>query len=117
MGLMQAMRAAADSLGYAVIGLGVLFMLVGVLGLFQRGKDFYYRLLVACKIDTVGLLTISLGLALRHGFSFFTGKTLLITVIILVLNPFVAHVIGQAAYRSGYRSVGEDGEAEGGRGQ
>ena len=95
-------------LGYFVIGLGVVFMLIGVIGLFQRGKDFYYRLLVACKIDTVGLLTIAIGLGLRHGISFFTGKTLLIAIIILVLNPFVAHIIGQAAYKTGYASVGEE---------
>ena len=100
-------REAISILGYVVMGIGVLFMFIGVIGLFQKGKDFYYRLLVACKIDTVGLLTIAIGLALRHGISFFTGKMLLITIIILVLNPFVAHVIGQAAHRTGYVSKGD----------
>ena len=96
-----------NSIGYFVMAVGVFFMFVGVVGIFQKGKDFYYRLLVACKIDTVGLLTIAIGLALRHGISFFTGKMLLITIIILVLNPFVAHIIGQAAHKTGYVSKGE----------
>ena len=87
-------------------------MLVGVIGIFQKGKDFYYRLLVACKIDTVGLLTISIGLAVRYGISFFTGKILLIAIIILVLNPFVAHIIGRAAQKSGYVSIGDVDEEE-----
>ena len=101
------MHEVTNILGYAVMGIGVLMMSIGVIGLFQRGKDFYYRLLVACKIDTVGLLTIAIGLALRHGISFFTGKMLLIAIIILVLNPFVAHIIGRSAYRTGYVSKGE----------
>ena len=101
------MQEVISIIGYVVMGIGVFFMIIGVVGLFQRGKDFYYRLLVACKIDTVGLLTIAIGLALRHGISFFTGKMLLITIIILVLNPFVAHIVGQAAYRTGYVSKGE----------
>ena len=102
------MQEITDILGYVVMGIGVLFMFIGVIGLFQKGKDFYYRLLVACKIDTVGLLTIAIGLALRHGISFFTGKMLLITIIILVLNPFVAHIIGRSAYRTGYVSKGDE---------
>jgi len=89
-------------LSYIVMGLGVVIMLLGVIGIFQRNKDFYYRILVACKIDTVGILTLSIGMALRHGFSFFTGKMFLIVIIIMVLNPFVAHIVAQAAYKSGY---------------
>ena len=102
------MQEITNVIGYIVIGIGVLFMFIGVIGLFQRGKDFYYRLLVACKIDTVGLLTIAIGLALRHGISFFTGKMLLIAIIILILNPFVAHIIGRSAFRTGYVSKGEE---------
>jgi len=89
-------------LSYVVMGLGVLFMLFGVIGLFKPGKDFYYRILVACKIDTVGFLTLSIGIALRHGFTFFTGKLFLIVIIIMVLNPLVSHIVAGSAHRSGY---------------
>jgi len=94
-----------DVLGYIIICVGIVFMLFGIIGIFQRGKDFYYRLLVACKIDTVGMLTICIGMIVRHGFSFFSGKVLLIVIIIMVLNPLVAHVIGREAQKSGFVSV------------
>jgi len=87
---------------YIVMGLGAAFMLFGVLGIFQTKKDFYYRILVACKIDTVGFLTLAIGVAIRHGFSFFTGKLFLIVIIIMVLNPLVAHIVARSAYKSGY---------------
>ena len=89
-----------------IIGVGVAFMLFGGIALF-RLKDFYPRLLVASKIDTVGLLTLLIGVSLRHGFSFFTAKIILITVIIMILNPMVSHIVARAAYYSGYQVEGE----------
>ena len=89
-------------LSYIILGLGVFFMLFGVLGIFQTKKDFYYRVLVACKIDTVGFLTLAIGVAIRQGFSFFTGKLFLIVIILMVLNPLVAHIMVRSAYKSGY---------------
>ena len=88
-------------LSYIVMGLGVI-------GIFQTNKDFYYRILVACKIDTVGFMTLVIGLAIRHGFSFFTGKLFLIVIIIMVLNPLVAHIVSRSAYKSGYVPACED---------
>jgi len=95
-------------LSYVIMGLGVAFMLFGVLGIFQFKKDFYYRILVACKIDTVGFLTIVIGLAIRHGISFFTGKLFVIAIIMMVLNPLVAHIMVRSAYNSGYVPASED---------
>ena len=89
-------------LSYIVMGLGMVFMLFGILGIFQPRKDFYYRILVACKIDTVGFLTLTIGVAIRHGFSFFTGKLFLIVIIIMVLNPLVAHIMVRSAHKGGY---------------
>ena len=89
-------------LSYIVMGLGLVFMLIGIIGIFQPGKDFYYRILVACKIDTVGFLTVAIGVAIRHGFTFFTGKLFIIVIIMMVLNPFVAHIVARSAYKSGY---------------
>ncbi|MCL2222588.1 MAG: monovalent cation/H(+) antiporter subunit G [Oscillospiraceae bacterium] len=88
-------------------------MVFGAVGLF-RFKDFYPRILIASKIDTVGLLTILIGVALRHGISFFTGKVALIIVVILVLNPLVAHIVASAAQESGYGLEGtlaEEGDS------
>ena len=88
-------------LSYIVMGIGLILIFFGIVGLFQPNRDFYYRILVACKIDTVGALTFSIGLVLRHGFSFFSGKVILITIILLVLSPMVAHLVAKNAYTSG----------------
>jgi multicomponent Na+:H+ antiporter subunit G len=93
-----------DILSYIIIGLGIFFMLIGVVGLFQPGRDFYYRILIACKVDTVGMLTIGIGLIIRHGLTFFSGKVFLIIVIIMVLNPLVAHIVARSALKSGFKS-------------
>jgi len=96
-----------------VIIIGMAFMFFGAICLFKF-KDFYPRLLVSSKIDTVGLLTLLFGICLRHGFSFFTGKVLLIAVIIIILNPMVAHMVARSAYQAGYQIEGilKDGDDE-----
>ena len=94
-------------LGYIVMSIGVIMMLFGVYGIFQKQKDFYYRVLVACKIDTVGFMTVLFGLAIRHGFSFFSGKVLLLVIFMVVLNPLVAHIMVRSAYKSGFKLQNE----------
>ena len=104
-------------IGNIVVIIGILCMLVGAYGLFKF-RDFYPRLLIATKIDTVGLMTLLFGICIINGFSFFSLKVLFIILIILILNPLTAHLIAQAAYRAGYQLEGtlteEDGEEESG---
>ena len=95
-----------EIIGNIVIAIGVFFMLFGVIGIF-RFKDFYHRILVASKIDTVGMITLLLGLAIRHGISFFSAKMVLMMIIVLILNPLVAHIMVRSAYRSGYKLEGD----------
>jgi len=98
-----------EILGNIVIGIGVAFMLFGVVGIF-RFDNFYLRLLVSSKVDTVGALTLIIGLIIRHGISYFSGKLLLIIGIMLILNPLVAHMIARSAYLSGYKLEGKQAE-------
>ncbi|MCL2563737.1 MAG: monovalent cation/H(+) antiporter subunit G [Oscillospiraceae bacterium] len=98
-------------LSYVLMGAGVAFMLFGVVGLFKYNR-FFPRILVASKIDTVGVLTLIAGVALRHGFSFFTGKLLLIVIVMLVLNPLVAHILARSAYLSGFEMETSEEEEE-----
>jgi len=85
--------------GNIVIGIGIVFMLFGVIGLY-RFNDFYLRLLVLAKIDTAGVITFLIGIFLRHGFSNFSLKVLLIMVLFMILNPLTSHIIARAAYLS-----------------
>ncbi|MCL1882424.1 MAG: monovalent cation/H(+) antiporter subunit G [Defluviitaleaceae bacterium] len=97
-------------LSYTFIVVGLIFMFFGAVSLFKM-KNFYSRILVASKIDTVGLMTLFIGFMLRHGFSFFTGKLLFILIIMLILNPLIAHMVARSAYLSGYETS-DDADTE-----
>ena len=89
-----------------LVGIGILFLITGTISMF-RFKDFYPRILAATKVDTVGMITLLVGLSIRHGFSFFTLKLLFMIVIIFILNPLVARIVARSAYACGYRVKGE----------
>lgn len=91
-----------EIIGNVFIVLGVIFMTLGVVGIFKF-DNFYPRLLVASKVDTVGALTLSVGIMIRQGFGFFSAKVFLIMVILVILGPLVVHIIARSAYISGYR--------------
>ena len=85
--------------GNIVVAAGIVLMLFGVIGVF-RFKDFYPRILVSAKVDTVGAITLMIGLAIKHGVSFFSLKLILLVLLILILNPLAAHIIARSAYSS-----------------
>ena len=88
--------------GDVIIFAGIIFMLFGVIGIF-RFKNFYARILLSTKIDTVGTFTVIIGIAVKHGFSFFTLKLLLLMVLMMILNPLITHMVARSAYLSGYK--------------
>ncbi|MCL2045115.1 MAG: monovalent cation/H(+) antiporter subunit G [Oscillospiraceae bacterium] len=96
-----------------IIIAGLVFMLFGVVGLF-RFKEFYPRILVSAKIDTVGAITLIIGLMIKHGWSFFTLKLLVIMVLLLVLNPLSGHIIARSAYASDSKMSDEYDDGYGG---
>ena len=91
-----------EILGNIIIVAGIIMMFFGVIGLFKF-KNFYPRILVTAKIDTVGTLTLIAGFIIKHGFSFFSLKLLLLLGIMLLLNPLASHIIARSAYLSGYK--------------
>ena len=88
-----------------IIATGVIFMFFGVVGIFKF-RNFYPRILLTAKIDTVGTLTLIIGLIVRHGAGFFSLKLLLLLGFMLILNPLAAHMVARSAYLSGYRIEG-----------
>ena len=95
-------------IGHILVVIGLLFMCVGLLGIF-RSKNFYERLLSAADVDTMGLVTVLAGMACISGFNVFTLKTLLILAVLMVINPSVTSKIAASAYFSGYR-LKQEGE-------
>lgn len=98
-------------LGDIVIGIGTLCILIGIVG-FVKYKNFYTRILVTTKIETVGVITIIFGVAIRHGLSFFSLKVLLLMIMMVIINPLVSHIIARCAYLSGYKADGKKQDNE-----
>ena len=92
-----------ETLGNIIIFTGIVFMSFGVIGIFKF-KSFYSRILVTAKIDTVGTLTLIIGLIIKHGISPFSLKLLFLLVIMMILNPLASHMIARSAYLSDYKA-------------
>ncbi len=76
-------------------------MFFGLLGLF-RFSNFYSRILISAKVETVGFLTIMIALMLFSGFTFASLKIFLILLLMVITNPLATHAIARSAYISGY---------------
>ena len=85
-----------------IILIGIIFVMLGIIGLY-RFDNFYARVLTASKVDTVGYITVLLGVMLKQGFSFFTLKVGFIILITMLVNTLTTHILTRSAYKSGYR--------------
>ena len=86
--------------GDVLISIGFVFIAFGLYGNLHH-RDFYIRILLSAKIDTVAFLIIMLGIVFKSGLNFFSLKVLLIGVIVLITNPVAAHSIAKSAHRGG----------------
>jgi len=86
--------------GFLILA-ALIFMGFGVVGIF-RFKGFYARILITAKVETVGFLTMMAGVMVYGGFSWFTLKVLLVTLLVAFTNPLSTHAIARSAYLSGY---------------
>jgi len=88
--------------GNALIILGVIALLIGVVGVF-RFKRFTMKVMAATKIDTVAFLLVIFGVVFRSGFTWFSAKALFLLLIVIYVAPIVS---GQTLSRAR-----QDGEA------
>ena len=93
-----------EALFAAVVSLGVLFMLLGSIGL-VRFPDVYTRIHALGLSGTLGIAGILLGsLIYFNGIDgSFSLKELLVLLFILFTSPVATHMITQAAYRAQVR--------------
>ena len=102
---------------YALLGIGLLFNFLGVLGLF-RFPDAYTRLHASTKCTTFGSLFIGLSVLVYYLFYFQSNDPLagsqvwvLVThvvvaiVFLLLANSTESHAIARAAYKSGLKPI------------
>jgi len=95
-----------ELIGNIIIGIGVLFVFIGMYGFFKF-KDFKSKLLVAATIDTMALLTVLIGAMIRSGITWFTFKVILILAITMVLTPVVTSKIALSEKTNEDRQMSE----------
>lgn len=88
---------------FILMGGGVFFLAVGVIGLL-RLPDVFTRLHATTKCDTLGAGLVLLALALQSDAAG-AVKLVLITLFIWITNPTGAHVIARSAWVMGYKPV------------
>ena len=95
--------------GWIVLIIGVVFIGLGVLGLY-RFKTFYERILVSSKVDTAGTLAVIFGVILINGADIFSLRIVILLAIILLVGPLSAHVVARSAYYSDKEKEGQEGD-------
>lgn len=83
-----------------LILLGLAVSVSGALGIL-RMPDVYLRIQASTKNVTLGALPVLLGLVVAEGFlTPYTGRALIIAVLLLVMNPIASHALARAAYKA-----------------
>lgn len=90
-------------LSNVLITIAMVFMAFGIIGIF-RFKDFYSRILISSKVETVGFLTMMIAMMLRAGWGYAALKIMLISVMAIITNPLATHAVARSAYISGYKT-------------
>ncbi len=115
------MSPVAGAVSSVLLLSGAAFCLLGAFGLL-RFPDLLSRLQAATKPQTIGLVLILLGTAVRLNFD--SAATLMLVAVFQVITaPVISQLVGRSAYRSGElrrdalvvddlgaRLSGEDGE-------
>lgn len=83
-----------------LVSLGILFMLVGSIGII-RLPDFYSRTHSVSKSDTLGIIFVILGLVIYEGMTQSSLKLLLVVLFIALSNPVGTHALARAAIKNG----------------
>lgn len=82
-----------------IISAGLFFMMFGIIGVY-RFSNFYARILITAKVETVGFLAVMIGILVQSGFSYFSLKIVLIALFFMLTNPLSTHAIGRSAFYS-----------------
>ncbi|MCB2100368.1 MAG: monovalent cation/H(+) antiporter subunit G [Rhodobacterales bacterium] len=94
------MDLVLDVLSWALILNGAVFAIIGGIGML-RLPDMFARMHGAGIIDTMGMISIFLGLALQAGFTMVTVKLVMIVLMVLYTGPTATHALARAALHAG----------------
>lgn len=94
-------------LAIGLILVGVFFLVVAAIGTL-RLPDVFSRSHAVSLTDSLGAICVLAGLALYQGFGSNMLKILVVLVLLMLLNPVIAHATVRAAYRAGLKPQMEE---------
>ncbi|MFF4248824.1 monovalent cation/H(+) antiporter subunit G [Streptomyces sp. NPDC001822] len=97
---MSAWVQISDTLGAALVFVGAAICLLGVVGMLKL-PDVLSRSHAATKPQTLGLLLVLAGVALRLRSGMDLATLVLIGFFQLMTGPVAAHLVARSAYRTG----------------
>ena len=89
--------------------LGLFFLVVGSIGML-RLPNVFVRAHALSLTDSLGAILVLAGLAVYQGFNMNFLKIIIVLVLVMLLNPVIAHATIRAAHRSGLKTT--EGDAE-----
>ena len=92
------MEMILEYIGYTLTTIGVLFLLLGGLGI-VRMPDVYNRMQAGTKAATLGTILTLLGIGICH--YEWIGQVLIIIGFIALTNPISSHALARAAHFKG----------------
>mgnify|MGYP004686170545 CR=1 FL=1 len=84
-----------------LVAIGLLFLIISAVGML-RLPDFYSRLHASGNSETLGLMTVLLGLAVYEGVNLLSVKLIFIFIFVFIGNPIGTHILSKAALASGH---------------
>ncbi|MEQ9617407.1 MAG: monovalent cation/H(+) antiporter subunit G [Phycisphaerales bacterium] len=105
------MTAAFDFIAAGLLGIGLLFMLLGAVGV-ARLPDCYSKMHASSKCTTLGLTGMLLAACLHLGDTIVVSKAIVTVVFTFVAMPIGSHLLAKAAHHVGVplwsRTVGDE---------
>ncbi len=98
-----------ELLGQILIGAGLVFCAIGIYSILFY-QDFYARVVITSKVDTMGMITLLFGVMLVSGSWVVTLKVLLLMIFDMMTGPLATTGIAHSAYKCGYRIKREFGD-------
>jgi len=92
----------SNAIGIAILGIGVLFNLMGCIGLI-RLPDVYNRLQAATKCVTLGTCLILIGACILSGSVPTVLKCVICIIFVLITSPTAAHALARGAHTMGVK--------------
>jgi multicomponent Na+:H+ antiporter subunit G len=89
-----------ETIGYALIIIGAIFLFLGALGIY-RMPDVYSRMQAGTKATTLGAMGVVFGVGLVQPEWFW--KTFIIVMFIALSNPISSHALARGSYKLGIK--------------